>query len=116
MSMLRFVATLILLLAGTAHAADPIVTNPEQYEVLLANEHVRVLRHRDMPGDRTDQHEHPRFVLYAVGPFKRQITLPDGRVLNREFNGGEVIWSEAQTHIGENVGETPTDAIIVEVK
>jgi beta-alanine degradation protein BauB len=115
--MLRVVATLLLLSAGTgAFAADPVVTNPESYEVLLENEQVRVLRHRDMPGDRTEQHDHPRFVLYAVKPFRRQITLPDGRVLNREFKGGEVMWSDAQTHIGENVGDTPTEAIIIELK
>ena len=115
--MLRVVAALLSLAAGTAAlAADPVATNPEQYEVLLENEHVRVLRHHDMPGDRTEQHDHPRFVLYAVGPFRRQITLPDGRVLEREFKGGEAMWSEAQTHIGENVGDTPTEVIIVELK
>ena len=115
--MLRVIATLLVLSVGTgAFAQDPVVTDPEHYEVLLENEHVRVLRHHDVPGDRTEQHHHPRFVLYAVGPFKRQITLPDGRVLERAFKGGEVMWSEAQTHIGENIGETPTEVIIVELK
>lgn len=115
--MLRVAATVFLLAAGTtALAEDPVVTDPEHYEVLLENEHVRVLRHHDMPGDRTEQHSHPAFVLYAVGPFKRQITLPDGKVITREFKGGEVMWSEAQTHIGENVGDTPTEVIIVELK
>ena len=108
--MLRVIVTLLVVSAGTsASAQDPVVTDPEHYEVLLENEHVRVLRHHDMPGDRTEQHHHPRFVLCAVRPFKRQITLPDGRVLDRAFKSGEMTWSEAQTHIGENIGETPTE-------
>lgn len=55
-------------------------------------------------------------MLYAVTPFKRRLTLPDGKVIMREFKAGEILWSEAQTHIGENVGETPTHVIIVEMK
>ena len=48
--------------------------------------------------------------------FKRRIQLPDGRVLMREFKPGDVMWSDPQTHIGENVGDTPTHVIMVEVK
>jgi hypothetical protein len=44
------------------------------------------------------------------------IHLPDGKVITRSFKTGDVIWSPAQTHIGENVGSTPTYAIIVESK
>jgi hypothetical protein len=69
-----------------------------------------------MPGDRTQRHDYPRFVLYAVSPFERLITLPDGRTLSRAFAGGEVMWFDAQSHVGENVGDTPTEAIIIELK
>jgi hypothetical protein len=77
---------------------------------------VRVLEYRDMPSEKTHQHHHPAFVLYALGPFKRRITLPDGKVLMREFEAGDILWSDAQTHIGENVGDTPTHVIMVEMK
>jgi beta-alanine degradation protein BauB len=49
-------------------------------------------------------------------PFKRRVTLPDGRVLARAFEGGEFMRSEAQTHIGENIGDTPTEVILIELK
>ena len=75
-----------------------------------------MLEYRDLPGERTNQHSHPAFVLYALGPFKRRITLPDGKVLLREFTAGDVLWSDAQTHIGENVGATQTHVILVEMK
>jgi hypothetical protein len=69
-----------------------------------------------LPGERTHEHRHPPFVLYAVAPFKRKLLLPDGKELIREFKAGDVMWSDAQTHIGVNVGETPTWVIMIEMK
>lgn len=105
-----------LLAAAPAFAQDPVKSDGDKYRVVLENEDVRVLEYRDLPGQKTHQHAHPKFVLYAVGPFKRRIHLPDGKVLTREFKGGEVMWSGAQTHIGENVGSTETHVIMVELK
>ena len=80
---------------------------------------VRVLRFRDQPGERTQQHGHPDSVLYALSSFKRRLTFPDGTVREREVQEGEVMWVPAQTHVGENTGrpgsgaadmDTPDDA------
>ena len=110
----------LCLLACTATAAapaqDPLHSDGDKYKALLDNACVRVLEYRDQPGDRTQRHAHPAFVLYAMAPFKRTLTLPDGQVLTREFKRGDVTWSSAQTHIGENVGTTPTHVLIVELK
>src|SRR5215471_18947293 len=95
---------------------DPVVTDGDKYKVVLENDRVRVLEYRDLPGQKTAQHHHPAFVLYALGPFKRTLTLPDGKVLTREFRAGDVMWSDAQTHVGENIGATPTHVVIVELK
>ena len=43
-------------------------------------------------------------------------TLPDGKAMVREFKAGDVIWSDAQTHIGENIGESPTHVLMIEMK
>ena len=115
--MLRILVILtVLLLSQTVNAQDPVQTDGDKYRVILENERVRVLEYRDLPGEKTHQHRHPAFVLYALGPFKRTITLPDGKVLSREFKAGDVLWSDAQTHIGENVGQTETHVIMVELK
>lgn len=110
----------ILLIAGAvaavAAAQDPLHSDGEKYKAILDNACVRVLEYRDQPGERTQRHAHPAFVLYALSPFKRTLTLPDGQVLTREFHRGDVMWSPAQTHIGENVGTTPTHVLIVELK
>ena len=95
---------------------DPSVTDPDKYKVIFENDKVRVLDYRDSPGDRTNQHWHPSFVLYALSPFKRRIHFADGNHVDRQFNEGDVIWSDEQIHIGENTGNTPTHALIVEFK
>ena len=61
---------------------------------------MRVLEYKDRPGENTHQHSHPAFVLVALSPFKRKITLPDGKSTVREFKTGDVFWSDAQTHCG----------------
>ena len=106
----------LMALGTVAHAHDPVHTDGDKYKVIFENERVRVLEYKDRPGEKTHQHRHPSFVLYALAPFKRRILLPDGKALVREFKAGDVLYSEAQTHIGENVGQTPTHVIMVEMK
>jgi hypothetical protein len=106
----------VLALCSEACADDPTHTDSDKYKVRFENDRVRVLEYRDMPGEKTHQHRHPAFVLYAVTPFKRKITLPDGKFMLREFKAGDLLWSDAQTHIGENVGDVPTHVIMVEMK
>ena len=106
----------LFLAAIRAFAQDPLQTDRDKYKAILENDCVRVLEYTDRPGDRTEQHRHPAFVLYALSSFKRSLTLPGGKVLSRQFKAGDVMWSDEQTHIGENVGDTPTHVIIVELK
>ena len=115
---MRRIATLIAaaFLATCAFAQDAVHTDGDKYKVILENDCVRVLDYRDLPGEKTHQHKHPAFVLYALSTFKRTLTLPDGKVLTRQFKEGDVMWSEEQTHIGENIGQTPTHVLIVELK
>ena len=95
---------------------DPVVTDGDKYSVVLENERVRVLRYHDKPGDRTSQHAHPDYVLYAESSFKRRLTFPDGRKQEVDVKAGSVVWMKAHIHIGENIGDTNTDVIIVELK
>ena len=110
-------AALLLALAPLSGAAqDATTTDPEKYRVLLENDQVRVLSYRDQPGERTHEHRHPAFVVVALAPFKRVIHLPGGKRMPREFRAGDVLWSDAQTHVGENIGTTPTEVVMVELK
>ncbi len=109
-------ASVWVLLASGALAQDPASTDGDKYRPIFENECVRVFDYNDRPGERTNRHRHPAFVLYSLSDFQRSITLPDGKVLKRQFKAGDVMWSDAQTHIGENTGQTPTHVILVEMK
>jgi beta-alanine degradation protein BauB len=102
--------------AATPSEPDPVRTDGDKYQAVFENSLVRVLRYHDEPGATTHQHHHPCFVLYALGSFKRELTFPDGSQRNREFQAGEVAWMPAQSHAGHNSGNTPTDALLFELK
>jgi len=106
----------ILILSTSTMAQDAVQTDGDKYKVIFENDCVRVLDYKDLPGEKTHQHKHPAFILYAFAPFKRSITLPDGKILQRQFKEGDVMWSDSQTHIGTNTGETPTHVVMVELK
>lgn len=111
---LAFIASLSFVTA--AFAQDPVSTDGDKYMVVFENDCVRVLDYKDRPGDKTHQHKHPAFVLYSLSAFKRSIALLDGKVLQRQFKEGDVMWSDSQVHIGHNTGDTPTHVIMVEMK
>ena len=61
-------------------AADelrPEVTDPDKYKVLFENERVRVLEHRDRPGDKTSRTVTPDSVMYTLSSFERRLAHGD---------------------------------------
>lgn len=96
-------------------STDPAVVNPDLYRVIFENERVRVLEYRDQPGDRTQPHDHPDSVLYPLTSFRRRITA-NGRQVEVALTQGQVRWLGAQEHSGENIGDTETHALFIELK
>lgn len=94
---------------------DPTVTDPNFYKVVFENERVRVLEYRDEPGDHTQVHRHPDSVMVTLSAFRRRVTA-GGRDVEVELNTGQARWVGAQEHIGENIGDTPSHSIFVELK
>ena len=94
---------------------DPAATNPDLYRVILENERVRVLEYRDRPGDRTTPHGHPDSVMITLSAFRRRLIDGD-RSADVELTGGLARWLPEQEHAGENIGETETHVIFVELK
>ena len=94
---------------------DPVASNPDHYKVIFENDRVRVLEYTDRPGDRTTPHQHPDSVMYTLSSFRRRLVSGD---TEREvaLDAGMAGWLPAQEHHGENVGETPTHVIFVELK
>lgn len=96
-------------------STDPVQAHPDLYRVLLENDRVRVLRYEDAPGDRTSPHVHPDSVMITLSDFERRLGQ-DGQERDVRFGPGEVRWLDAQQHAGENIGQTPTVTIFVELK
>ena len=94
---------------------DPVATNPELYSVAFENERVRVLRYHDRPGEQTHPHEHPDSVMVTLSSFDRRLVQGD-REMTVSIPSGEVRWLDAQEHSGENVGETDTVTVFIELK
>jgi hypothetical protein len=94
---------------------DPAVTNPDLYKLVFENDRVRVLEYRDRPGDRTTPHGHPDSVMITLSSFRRRLSA-DGRQVEVELPAGQARWLDAQDHAGENIGDTESHGIFVELK
>lgn len=94
---------------------DPVETNPDHYSVVFENDRVRVLEYTDSPGDKTTPHEHPDSIMYTLSAFRRR--LHSGSVhRDVELPAGLTSWLPAQQHFGENIGDTETRVLFVELK
>jgi beta-alanine degradation protein BauB len=94
---------------------DPAVTDPDNYRVVFENDRVRVLEYTDRPGDRTTPHAHPDSVMYTLSSFRRRLIHGD-EARDVELQAGGAFWLPAQQHAGENIGDTETHTIFVELK
>lgn len=94
---------------------DPVQTNPDNYQVVFENDRVRVLEYTDKPGDRTTPHAHPDSVMYTLSSFRRRLIHGDEE-RDVELPAGSAFWVPAQQHAGENIGDTETHTVFVELK
>lgn len=109
----------LLLVLGVPVAGlcqDPVPLYPNNYQVLLENDRVRVLHFTLRKGDTEVFHSHPAAVTYVLTPFRIKFTFPDGTTRIREAKAGDVLFGEAVTHSPENVGDTDAHGILVELK
>jgi hypothetical protein len=96
-------------------SVDPAETNPDVYKVVFENERVRVLEYIDQPGHRTTLHRHPDSVMHTLSSFRRRL-FADGQEREVDMPAGMTGWLPAQEHAGENIGDTPTHVLFVELK
>jgi quercetin dioxygenase-like cupin family protein len=94
---------------------DPTETDPDKYTVVFENERVRVLQYVDRPGDRTSPHKHPDSVMVTLGAFRRRLHHGE-QTREVALEAGLATWLPAQQHSGENIGDTGTHTIFVELK
>jgi len=109
--------TCIVLAVPIAYAQDPVKVDPNHYKVIVENDQVRVLRIHYNPKEKSVMHEHPASVVVFLNDSKAKFTLPDGSsTTDGGGKAGKVRFSEAGKHLPEDIGTTPVEAVLVELK
>jgi beta-alanine degradation protein BauB len=101
--------------AQPSSALDRALVVPDM-KVLLNNDCVRVQRHDVEVGGTIPMHSHPAYVVYTLNDFKAEITLPYGTKRISERKAGEAYWNPPISHSVKNLGNTPIQNLIVEIK
>jgi len=105
--------------SSDAVAQDAARTQPDAFRVVFENEKTRVVEFVSRP--RTEvcgvgKHSHPAHLTVALTDAKVRVTLPDGKKIVATNKPGDVFWSEAETHVVENIGGKEMRALIIEFK
>ena len=120
----KLLLCVVLMLTGQCLAADDsptdidaLTASPANFTLLLENDHVRVLEYVVLPGEQDQWHTHPQKMSYVVRGGTLRIHLEDGTSFLSEEAEGSAVWMDAlPRHYAENVGDTPVQIILVEVK
>ncbi len=67
---------------------DALAIAPNLYKVVLENDRVRVLEVKANPGEKSDMHSHPSYVVIAVSDTQLKFTTPDGQSMEVELKAG----------------------------
>jgi quercetin dioxygenase-like cupin family protein len=116
--MRRFVllAALLCLTGSVAFAQDPVKVDPKHYKVEFENANVRVLKIHYGPHEKSVMHHHPDSVVTFLTDAHIKFTMPDGTTNEHSVKAGDSQWNAAGSHLPENLGDTPMEATLVELK
>ena len=109
-------AAMVCLAILTAKAQDPVKVDPNNWKVEFENAQVRVLRVHIPAHGKLGMHEHPANVLITLRDVRVKDIFPDGKSSERQFKAGQAAWRDAVKHANENLGDTPIESILVELK
>ena len=102
--------------APVVQAQDAVAVDSKHYSVEFENDQVRVLRVVYGPGEKSTMHEHPESVAVYLTDGHIRITLPDGRTGEPRVKAGQAMWHRAGQHAIENLGSTPFELVLTELK
>ena len=97
-------------------ADDAAKVAPHVYKVLFENERARVLEVTMQPGDRSDMHAHPDYIVHILSGGTVTFTTSSGDTVEAELPTGATIWRDDETHSTTNVGRTVIRALFFEPK
>ncbi|WP_336518547.1 hypothetical protein [Pollutibacter soli] len=96
---------------------DGFKISPDNFKLLLENEHVRVLEYTLKPGAKDEPHTHPAKSSYVVSGGKIKVYLENGETMIFDEKAGTANWSDyVGKHHVENIGNSTVRIIITEIK
>ncbi len=87
-----------------------------QRSVEFENDRVTVVRYRFAPRAKIPLHDAPDLVAVWLTDARLKLTLPDGTSKEENHKAGDVAWTSAQTHAGENMADSPLEFISVQLR
>jgi quercetin dioxygenase-like cupin family protein len=97
-------------------SADPVKVDAKHYKIELDNNRVRVLRVRYGAHEKSVMHGHPASFAVFLTENRAQFTFPDGKTEERSWKAGETMSIPAETHLPENLTDSPLELILIELK
>jgi hypothetical protein len=118
MRRLTLLAAAFLLFACVAPvmAQDAVKVDPKHYKVEFENDQIRVLRVNYGAHEKSVMHSHPDTLAVFLNDGHAQFTMPDGKIVDAPVKAGATQYSTAGKHLPENLGDTPFEVIVVELK
>ncbi len=90
--------------------------DPDHNEVVFENKHVRVVRVHFAPGESGPVVDKRPRVIIVLTDSHATVTLPDGHSEIRDAKAGTVSFGNAGRQATNNIGATPLENIVVELK
>ena len=97
-------------------AQDPVKVDANHYKVEFENAHVRVLRIKYGPHEKSVMHRHPNAVAIFVTDVNGKFTFPNGTTQDINSKAGQTQWTPAGLHLPENTSDQSFEVILVELK
>jgi len=111
-----FLFAFATLAASTCLAQDPCKVDTQHCKVDFENAQVRVLHWKVGPHEKVPMHSHPAFVEVPITAGKTRYTGADGKATEVESTPGKSEYQAAVKHSSENLSDTPTESVQVELK
>jgi quercetin dioxygenase-like cupin family protein len=100
-----------------SHIPNAVTADPKHYTVEFENDVIRVVRIKYGPGEVSAMHSHDASCAIFLSDGNMRMELPDGSSSEPPLSAmGTVNCSDAEAHLPSNVGDTPVELILVEMK
>jgi quercetin dioxygenase-like cupin family protein len=104
------------LAAVAAFAQDVVKLVPDQVKVVFENDRVRVLHFNEPAHGKLPMHSHPAYVTVGFTTDHSKYTFPDGKTSDERTKAGDVTYSKGLAHAYENLSDTASESVMVELK